>query len=127
MSVDLSNEENWIEIFSEERELPEDERATKQNRIPNFITAAIYEHPYFKIYAENKHAEPHWWMAGTVNLMIGSIANETPAIADSLAVPLGRWTLVRFDPLAVAWHLEFQPNYWHRHLALNIEQYQPLN
>ena len=111
MSVDLSNEENWIEIFSEERELPEDERATKQNRIPNFEVGAIYQNPYFKIYAENKHAEPYWWMAGTINLMIGSIANETPAIADTARIPLARWTLIKFEPEAVTWHLEFQPNY----------------
>ena len=127
MSVDLSKEENWIEIFSEERELPEDERATKQNRIPSFVVPVTYKNPYFKIYADNKYAEPYWWMAGTIDFMIGSIANETPACANTARIPLGKWTLIKFEPEAVTWHLEFQPNYWHKHLALNIEQYQPLN
>ena len=124
MSIDLSLEDNWVEIFDKEVEL--EERATKQNRIPTLLIPAIYNNPYFKIYAENKYAESYWWMAGTVHLAIGSIVNETPAIAASFRVPLGQWTLIKFEPLAQTWHLEFQPNYWHKHLFLTVEQYQPL-
>lgn len=124
MAIDLSLEENWVEIFNQEVEL--EERATKQNRIPIFLISAIYNEPYFKIYADNKNAEPFWWMAGTIYLAIGSIANETPAIAASYRVPLGQWTLIKFEPLAQAWHLQFEPNYWHQQISLTVEQYQSL-
>jgi hypothetical protein len=120
--VDLSNDNNWVEISDESRQISG--TPSRTNRIDPIRISIPFLSPYFQIFAANSQAKIGWWLAGSVELFVGSVEAFVPIRVEPKIIPLNEWQLVYF-PLSESqnWHLQFDTAYWHSEIDIAVKQY----